>query len=370
MNQPNPIPVEIDDTPILKLDPTDEEKIVDVKAGIEDQLSKNNISNDTIVKPLVAEKDTIKKLIQDETKTNDKPEDKSDPIQYAKYSQKGDTRDVNGIEYAQYGKVEDDTFTKVWDVEYARYARPKIIDLKSGQELQETLMAPEYSPEQLQSIIELLGIIELSKSLLPEIRTWATKAGGFGADALQTWAAITIKKKLQDYLADQKVKAWGNLTLRNKAIKFIINNVEVLLELYNGYEVVDRAKPLKLSTKNKAKVYFWHWLDWLLSKLGAIGQITDFFFNSSFKSVSALETQIEEHKQTVRDMWVPEIYISDTVKWLAHYKNLQASYYDETPSYNRDNAADWIYVGENHFPHRDGQIQEWVEPDKTRKRAA
>gem|GEM_PF-6599943 len=34
--------------------------------------------------------------------------------------------------------------------------------------------------------------------------------------------------------------------------------MEVLLELYNGYEVVDRAKPLKLSTKNKAKVYFWH----------------------------------------------------------------------------------------------------------------
>lgn len=113
-----------------------------------------------------------------------------------------------------------------------------------------------------------------------------------------------------------------------KAAWLLVKNVELILELYNGKEMVNKASPLKLSTGNKAKVFAWHGIDGLLSKLGIVWQAADFFFNSSLKSVWALEDQINKHKETLRIYYnIPELYIDEPSKWLEYYKDLQLKQY-------------------------------------------
>lgn len=251
-------------------------------------------------------------------------EKKSTPINYASHSKSlWNTRNVWWVNYAMHAETLDDSIVNVWWVNYAKYAWRT----NARSQVQDIIISPEYSPDQLQKIIELLGVLEISKTLLPEIVAWARQRGSGAADALQTWAAVAIKKWVQDRLAKNKSPD-GKSSLPMKAAWLLVKNAELILELYNGKEMVTKSDPLKLSTGNKAKVFARHGLDGLLSRLGVVWQAADFFFNSSLKSIWALEDQINKHKETLRTYYnIPELYIEEPNKWLEYYKNLQLKQY-------------------------------------------
>jgi hypothetical protein len=246
---------------------------------------------------------------------------KSTPVSYASYSGWWSTRSVGGVNYATYTNIQsDDVTVDIWWVSYARYSWSQLPT--TAPETQQVLQWVEYPPQKLQEIIDLLGILEVSKTLIPEIIQRAKTKWWWWPDLVQTGAASVIKKSAQEWL-DKNKSVDGKSSIVAKFGWFLVKNIEVLLELYNGKEMVAKANPLWLSTGKKLQVFAWHGLDGVLSKLWIVWQAADFFFNSSLKSVSALESQIKAHQQTLKSYGVPQSYIDEPNTWLTYYKDLQ-----------------------------------------------
>lgn len=295
-----------------------------------ENIEENKLTQNDIVSPLedvlnIGDKDVWQTKL-DTSKSKDIDREKGSP--YASYPDRNIDSVSWSSKYASYAHKHSRNLNV--ESKYAKYKSNIWINNDViWQQTQEVFLWPEHTKEELGQIIDLLKTIEFAEQELPNIAKWADETWGKLADLAQTWASTAVRKNLEKRLADKRAENGGKLTMINQIAKFAINNLELLIEIYNSREMINKAKWLKLNTKNKAKIYALHGLDGVVSRLWAVWQAFDFFFNATRMSLWALESQVMENKEELNKLWVIHKYIDNPSTWIKHYMKLQEKYYGD-----------------------------------------